>query len=548
MNLLAPATNDANFVWNEAMARHLLERAGFGLPPSAPARLAKMPLADAVETLVSYQRYPDPYPELKDLPEIEEPTAMRRLAQLSAVERQKILRERRRAEREAMVQLEMWWLERMRTTPRPLQEKMTLFWHGHFAASAEKVRSTRLLYELNQTMRQHAVAHFGQLVRAVGKSPAMLIYLDNRTSRKDHPNENWARELFELFTLGEGHYTERDIREAARAFTGWTCRGEKFVNAVRIHDDGQKTIFGRVGRFDGDAVIDLVLQQPACAEFICRKLWTFFAYENPEEEIVKGLSDTFRKSNYELAPVLRQLFCSRAFFSQKAVATQIKSPTQYVVALTGQLATPLPPPRLTALAMRAMGQELFHPPNVKGWEGGRSWMNTNTVFVRCSFARYLLTGEALMAGAVRRGGNTPPSRTADAILTENVSHPTGAMTAETTASDAVMPDDEAVRAFLLALTEPFPSSSAPRSRPALFDVDGFFRPYEDWDVNILVNTLARYFLALPLSVRQKQTIVEAVNDTLSEAPKAGRRVRDLANAQRTALLYLLLSTAEYQMC
>jgi len=200
---------------------------------------------------------------------------------------------------------------------------MTLFWHSHFAVSAQKVRSARLNYQLNATLRRHATGNFRTLLQEVAKTPAMLEYLDNRQNVKGNPNENWAREFFELFTLGIGNYSENDIKEAARAFTGWTARGEQSVFVARRHDDGVKTLFGRTGRFTADDVIDLTLAQPACAEFICAKLWRFFAYENPDPEVVRGLADTFRQSDYELKPVLKQIFSCQAFYSERATATQI---------------------------------------------------------------------------------------------------------------------------------------------------------------------------------------------------------------------------------
>ncbi len=545
MSLVAPVTQIPSFVWDTSKARHLLERAGFGIPPSAIQRLAAMSPQEAVESLVSYERYPDPYPQLQDLPPVDdEQMARKKLSQLSAEERQRLLRERRQTEREAMVRLQMWWLERMRTTPRPLQEKMTLFWHGHFAVSAEKVRFARLLYDLNTVMRRYAVGNFGQLVRAVGKSPAMLAYLDNRTSRKDSPNENWARELFELFTLGEGHYTERDIKEAARAFTGWTSRGDQFVFVARNHDDGTKSIFGRVGRFDGDAVIDLVLQQPACAEFICKKLWTFFAYENPEEEIVKELSKTLRNSNYELAPVLRQMFLSQAFYSPKAVASQLKSPAQYVIQLTGQLGTELPPAPITVAAMRAMGQELFHPPNVKGWEGGRSWITTNTVFVRCSFARYLLTGEPPQGARLARAERIPrrPDEAGRNPETSTIMRDAGV------ASDDMTMSDSSIDAFLLALANPGLPREPRQSVSLPFDINKFFAPYENWKVEKLVSSLTAYFLPVGLSDNQRRVLLDLATESENKSGEKAGLVRDLSLSKRQALMYLLLSAAEYQLC
>lgn len=552
MNLLAPAFEDPTFRWDERKARHLVERGGFGLPPSAARRLAAMPMREAINALVDYERYPDRLAAPDWLPEERDMRAEReRLRGLSEEERRRQFRERQRAEREAMVRLQRWWLDRMLRTERPLEEKMTLFWHGHFAVSAQKVRSSRFNYELNEIFRRHATGNFGQLLRAVGKSPAMLDYLDNRTSKKTHPNENWARELFELFALGEGHYTERDIKEAARAFTGWTVRGGKFAYAAAWHDDGIKTIFGRQGRFDGDAVIDLVLEQPSCAEHICAKLWRFFAYEDPEPEVVSGLARTLRESRYELKPVLRQMFSSKAFYSERSLGSQIKSPTQFLVEALGQLGAEVPErPPVAQLALRAMGQDLFYPPNVKGWDGGRAWVSTNSVLVRCQLMAYLLTGQAPSLG----GGGRGQGRAERRILAASVpgeepammmAGKRGELDGDTTSQDA-MPADNAVRAFLLALAG-LGGDETTVGRRAPFDAASFFAPYLDWTPEQVVETLAQYFLAVPLSARQKAVLTETLQ---RGAPHSGERLvlRAIPEADRVAMLYLLLSTAEYNLC
>ncbi|GIX43758.1 MAG: hypothetical protein KatS3mg130_0166 [Candidatus Sumerlaea sp.] len=274
---LANAFRQKGFRWDTQKARHLLNRAGFGIPPSAVRRLASFPPEEAVRSFLDYERFPEPNTPPDWLPEaLDFPTLRARTQGMTEEQRQQFRRERERANRDALLRLQRWWFDRICRTQRPLEEKMTLFWHSHFAVSAQKVRSARLNYQLNATLRRHATGNYRTLLQEVSKSPAMLEYLDNRQNVKGNPNENWAREFFELFTLGIGNYTESDIKEAARAFTGWTARGELPVFVARRHDDGIKTIFGRTGRFSGDDVIDLTLAQPACAEFICAKLWRFF--------------------------------------------------------------------------------------------------------------------------------------------------------------------------------------------------------------------------------------------------------------------------------
>jgi len=552
VNVLAPAHMDRSFTWDAVKARHLLERAGFGLPPSAAQRLASMSLTEAVNALVDYERYPQNMVEPDWLPEIPDPREERKkLAALSAEARQQMRRERQRQEREALLRLQGWWVDRMLRTERPLEEKMTLFWHGHFAVSAQKVRSTRLHYELNQIFRTHATGNFGHLVRAVGKSPAMLEYLDNRLNRKGHPNENWARELFELFTLGIGHYTENDIKEAARAFTGWTARGGSFVYDARQHDDGEKVIFGRVGRFDGDQVIDLVLQQPACAEFICRKLWVFFVSENPDPEAVKELAKTFRDSGYELKPVLRQMFMSRAFYSPEVMGSQIKSPAFFVTNAVGKLGVnPDERMPLVLLAMKAMGQELFVPPNVKGWEGGRAWISTNSLLTRSSFTGYLVAGVSPSFGGEGKARlktlSSPPPSSASPFASPMMSDTPSMMSQDVLGSSDSMPlRDEDVREFLLALAEDN-RSSRQRFR-TWFNASEFFAPYESWSVEQVVDTLAAYFLSVPLKRSRRNILLEALCEKVARKDKP-LLLRDIPEDNRRGMLYLLLSSAEYQLC
>ena len=222
----------------------------------------------------------------------------------------------------------------------------------------------------------------------------MLIYLDLRDSRKDRPNENFARELLELFTMGEGNYSETDIREAARAFTGYRPdpRSMKIVHNRRQWDDGNKTIFGATGAFDGDDVIDLVFQQPAAAPFISRKLWEFFVAENPPDSTVEALAGSLRASTYETAPVLREIFLSRGFYSPEIMRTQIKSPVQFLIGMLRQLEINEPPPGFPIAAQQQLGQVLFMPPNVAGWDWGKAWINTNTLLARYNLAGVLTKG------------------------------------------------------------------------------------------------------------------------------------------------------------
>src|SRR5579864_618030 len=281
---------------------------------------------------------------------------------------------------------------------------MTLFWHGHFATSIQKVRDAYWMWLQNDTLRRNALGNFSGLVKKISRDPAMMIYLDLQQSRQEHPNENWARELMELFTVGIGNYTEQDIRESARAFTGYRIdfTTQQFRFAPFQQDHGEKKFMGRTGSLSGDDIIDTLVSRPACAQFIGRKLWRFFADDDPPGAIVDSVAATIRKHNFEIRPVLRDIFSSAEFYSDRARGSQIKSPVQYIVQTSKMLDAPAPPPLAAQNAMRQMGQILFAPPNVKGWDGGREWISTSTLLFRDNFANYLINGDAMLPPNVRQ--------------------------------------------------------------------------------------------------------------------------------------------------
>jgi uncharacterized protein (DUF1800 family) len=280
-----------------------------------------------------------------------------------------------------------WWMGEMLTTPSPLTERMTLFWHNHFVSAQPKVRVSRLMYGQNVLLRENALGNFATLLHAVAKDPAMVIYLDSVQNRTGAPNENFAREVMELFTLGEGHYTEQDIKEAARAFTGWSLDREtgRFVFRPRLHDAGMKTVFGKTGDFDGDAVLDLLLARPETAEFVTAKLWREFVSPEPDPAEVRRIAARFRESNYEIKVALRELLLCDAFYRAESRGTLVKSPVEVVVGTLRSLGLKPEQPLPFAIAAAGMGQNLMSPPNVKGWPGGETWINTSTLLARKQF-------------------------------------------------------------------------------------------------------------------------------------------------------------------
>ncbi|MBD3675441.1 MAG: DUF1800 domain-containing protein [Planctomycetaceae bacterium] len=290
--------------------------------------------------------------------------------------------------------LTAWWMYRLLHTAAPLREKLTLFWHGHFATSAEKVTDSQLMYQQNVLLREHALGNFGALLHEISRDPAMLLYLDSASNRKAHPNENYAREIMELFCLGEGNYTEQDIRELARCFTGWEVRAKRFRFNRYQHDNGEKTIFGQTGDFSGDDGIDLVLAQPSGPEFLCTKLVKFFVADepSPSTELIAPLAQEFRDSGLQIRSVIDRILNSNYFFSEQVIGRKVRSPVEYAV---GLLRTLEGSTNFYDLAARLddLGQKLFFPPNVKGWEGGRTWINSSTLLARANLVRDLLDRE-----------------------------------------------------------------------------------------------------------------------------------------------------------
>ena len=416
--------------WTPVQAAHLLERAGFGGTPEEIARLAAMSPQAAVNELVDFKnlgrtRLADPARLAAKLPAFDESdihdaglepfpasrpavTTQAKLTGEALGIKVKPAGNRRmqpvvdkffywlRASRLETDRLAYWWANRMLTTANPLQEKMALFWHGHFATNEEKVRDYRKMKQQLALFQAQGAGNFRNLLIGVAQDPAMLAFLDAGVNVKGAPNENFAREIMELFTMGEGHkgvknYSEQDIREAARAFTGWNYKGLDFINIAAKHDDGEKTILGRSGNLSGEQVIDLILAQPVTAEFIAAKIYRQFVREELADGTRKQLGDILRSNRYELAPLLEAMFLSKDFYSPPSMATRIKSPVEMAIATYKKLGLKEVPgvPDFND-ATGALGQRLFHPPTVAGWPQGRSWITPGLLLERGNFARDLL--------------------------------------------------------------------------------------------------------------------------------------------------------------
>ncbi len=293
-----------------------------------------------------------------------------------------------------IIDLKAWWLNRLLMSANPLVEKLTLLWHNHFATSNAKVDSVPLMAAQNDLLRRESLGSFRRVLHAIAKDVAMLVWLDSNANRKRHPNENFAREVMELFSLGVGNYSERDIQEAARAFTGWHVRnGEFWFNAIQ-HDAGSKTLLGKTGAFDGGAVVELCLEHAACPRFLAFKLLRQFVEPQPSAEHIAALAARIRQHNYEWRQVLRELFASRLFFAPQSRLSLIKSPIELVL---GAMKTLDARPNLQPIARLCaeLGQDLFEPPTVKGWDGGRLWISSTTLIQRANFATTLMKSNQL---------------------------------------------------------------------------------------------------------------------------------------------------------
>ncbi len=343
---------------------HLLRRAGFGVTPRELKRYVALGYDGTVNELLN--------PENVDNMQLEE-----------SIKQQDF-------DYTAINDLKRWWIYRMAFTRCPLEEKMTLFWHGHFATSDRKVNNAYAMYGQNMLFRKHALGNFHEILYNASKDPAMILWLDNQQNRKGKPNENYAREIMELFTLGIGNYSEQDIKEAARAFTGWQTLPSGFFFNQRQHDYGAKTVLGVSGNLNGDDVVAILVKQKETSKFLATKLIKYFAFDDPDPAMVSRIADVYMTSKYNMRKVVRAILTDPAFLSERAFHAKIKSPAELVI---GSLKT-LQIRKLDGdlpMTMARMGQDLLMPPNVKGWDGGTAWIATDTMMERFNFANRVTT-------------------------------------------------------------------------------------------------------------------------------------------------------------
>jgi hypothetical protein len=572
-DLTAIAASD----WTPARAAHLLERAGFGGTPQEIARLASMTPQQAVDWLVDYEKTDNASLKQFDESHIWDPgmdpfppsraEAVRLAREKGEGLGEKVLAPGAQRRLQPVVdkffysltangietqRLALWWANRMLTTKRPLEEKLTLFWHGHFATGENKVRDYRMMLQQNLMFRAHASGSFRDLLVGLLKDPAMLVYLDNGENVKSHPNENFGRELLELFTMGVGNYSERDVREAARAFTGWTNDVLTFKLDAAQHDDGVKTFLGKTGPLGGEEIIDVILAQPPTAEFVAAKLYRFFVREEMAPATRQALGRTFRESKYQIKPLMKRVLLSRDFYSEPSTATQIKSPVHLVVSTYKKLGlTEVPTIPDFGRMTSGLGQSLFDPPNVAGWAGGRTWITPSTLLERGNLFRGVLFPDVGNFRAPDRAMSATDARVGQRLsqgmgITEATKEDSDGSTMVAESNAMVERDEDyntrygGYKGYLMAFerTKLIPRQTAAINLTAMIQAAGADTPDK------VIDHFARRFLSVTLAGKDRTVLTEFLRGRLgtrglTPGPALEESLRET--------LYLVLSMAEYQV-
>jgi uncharacterized protein (DUF1800 family) len=360
--------------------KHLLARAGFGMRLEDLKEFENGSIKQAVKQLFNAV---DTEPSINV---VQGDADYGSLIKGDILARKIFLKEQRQQEKE----LNIAWINKMSTTNTVLQEKMTLFWHNHFAC---RTNNALFAQQLNNLQRTNALGNFGTLLLRVAESPAMLQFLNNQQDQKNHPNENFARELMELFTIGRGNYTENDVKESARAFTGYGFnRTGEFVTRRFFHDDGQKTFLGKTGNFNGEDIMNMLLEKKETAHFICHKLYKYLVNEIPDPAHINAMADVFYNARYEIKPLLEYVFTADWFYEEKNTGNLVKSPIELLVGLNRQFYITYQRPEVLLQFQRVLGQVLFYPPNVAGWPGGRNWIDSSSLMYRLKTPSTLLNG------------------------------------------------------------------------------------------------------------------------------------------------------------
>lgn len=471
---------------NHIKVEHLFMRAGFGATPAqikefggkTPEKALKFLLKDAEKitpiAVVDSENY-----------EVIKKKALKTLLELKGASADEI-KEKLKEAREKISELNYLWINRMASGEGMLREKMTLFWHGHFACRGRRPLAVQIQHNV---IRENALGKFGDLLLAISKDPDMLQFLNNQQNKKNSPNENFAREVMELFTLGRGNYTENDIKEAARAFTGWSSnlQGE-FVFRTNQHDDGQKTFQGQTGNFKGEDILKIILQNPKMATFICTKIYRYFVNENADNQLIEKMAKRFRSTDYDIADLMEYVFKSDWFYHPENIGTRIKSPVELLVGLQRNFGIDFQQKQSVLFIQKSLGQVLFYPPNVAGWSGGKNWIDSSTLMTRMKLPEIIFK-DSEVNFKLKDDGD---------VNTENLSKKVNRMQASINWT---------------AFQNEFPAENS----------------------QALVEKLEKYLLPRPLSLQQKEFILKKVEG------KTGIELLKMASQS-------IASLPEYQLC
>ena len=473
-------------ITDQIKTEHLFQRAGFGATPEqirefgekSPEKVLKFLLKDSEK--INFLAIIDEETET-----VMKKKMLRNILEMKNLPAQEI-KDQIKVQREKLTDLNFLWVKNMASGESMLREKMTLFWHGHFAC---RIRQPLLTQVQNNVIRQNALGKFGDLLLAISKDPAMLQFLNNQQNRKNSPNENFAREVMELFTLGRGNYTEKDVKEAARAFTGWGSNpmGE-FIFRTNQHDDGKKVFQGKTGNFKGEDILKIILENPKTSTFICAKIYRYFVNENVDNQIVDKMAKRFRSNDYDIADLMEYTFKSDWFYLPENIGTRIKSPVELLIGLQRNFGIEFQQKQSVLFIQKALGQILFYPPNVAGWSGGKNWIDSSTLMTRMKLPEIIFK-DSRITFKLKDDGD---------INTENLSQKIKQMQANID-----------WRAF----QNNFPSENSQQ----------------------LLNTLETYLLSRPLTNQQKSMILSK-----SEGKIAIGLIQNMAQS--------IASLPEYQLC
>ena len=577
---MPPSVNDLTPIspsdWNYECTAHLLERAGFGGTPEEIQVLAKLSPTDAVRQLVYFQNVQNNLPPFDHSgihdPGLEPFPESRPAVTKMAKEKGEALGIKVKPGGDRPLQpvvdqffywlrasvletqrVGYWWANRMLATKRPLEEKMTLFWHGHFAVNEAKVRDYRKTLGQLELFQKYGTDNFRALLLAIARDPAMLSFLDAGVNVKGSPNENFAREIMELFTMGVGNYSEKDIREGARAFTGWNYADLTFVVNKEQHDDASKTFLGQTGNFDGVDVINIILKQPVTARFIAGKIYRYFVRQELDPQVQDKLGAVLRNNDYHFAPLLETIFLSRDFYSSASVGTQIKSPVQLAISTFKKLGlTEVPGVPDFNIATGTLGQRLFSPPTVAGWSEGRSWITPGLLLERGNFVRDVLFPDINFMPPERANPSADVRVVADKIRAgmdiSTATVPERGSEGGLAESNMLADRDEdfntrygSFRGWQMALerVKPIPRPTAQVNLSRLVTNAGLKNTTEVADYFI------RRFMRVPPAEEKRQALIAFLNKELSTPDVAVARTY-MEDSLRLAL-HLLLSEPEYQL-